>query len=94
MASRSPPSVPGAGPPRTLTRGNGLQPPGPLESVSVTRDEVRRGPRLTRSQHRSLVELTAYYLAERRGFASGHETEDWYVAENLVVSRWGIPVID
>jgi hypothetical protein len=52
----------------------------------------RTGPRLTQAQHRSLVELTAYYLAEQRGFAPGHELEDWATAEILVVNRSGIPV--
>jgi Protein of unknown function (DUF2934) len=27
------------------------------------------------------IRVAAYYLAERRGFASGHELEDWLAAE-------------
>lgn len=27
------------------------------------------------------IRLAAYYLAERRGFVSGHELEDWLAAE-------------
>jgi Protein of unknown function (DUF2934) len=27
------------------------------------------------------IRLAAYYLAERRGFVSGHELEDWFAAE-------------
>jgi hypothetical protein len=51
------------------------------------------GPRLSGSQHRSQIELTAYYLAEQRGFAAGHELEDWLTAEILVINRSGIPVV-
>jgi hypothetical protein len=35
-------------------------------------------------QRRELVEITAYYLAERRDFEPGHELEDWIAAEVLV----------
>jgi hypothetical protein len=38
-------------------------------------------------QRRELVAAEAYYLAERRGFAPGHEVEDWVTAEALVDSR-------
>jgi hypothetical protein len=47
-------------------------------SVSVDGDpDVRR----------QLVAMEAYYLAERRGFAAGHEEEDWMAAEAAVRSR-------
>ena len=36
---------------------------------------------------RQLVAAEAYFLAERRGFESGHELEDWIAAEELVESR-------
>jgi hypothetical protein len=36
---------------------------------------------------RELVAAEAYFLAERRGFAAGHELEDWIAAEVAVDSR-------
>jgi Protein of unknown function (DUF2934) len=36
---------------------------------------------------RQLVAAEAYFLAERRGFAAGHELEDWVAAEVAVDSR-------
>jgi hypothetical protein len=36
---------------------------------------------------RQLVAAEAYFLAERRGFAAGHELEDWAAAEMAVNSR-------
>jgi DUF2934 family protein len=33
------------------------------------------------------IATAAYYLAEQRGFAPGHELEDWLTAEQLVRSR-------
>jgi hypothetical protein len=36
---------------------------------------------------RQLVAAQAYFLAERRGFAAGHELEDWVAAEAAVDSR-------
>ena len=40
---------------------------------------------------REAIALVAYYLAERRGFAPGHEVEDWLRAEQEVdARRWMI----
>jgi hypothetical protein len=33
---------------------------------------------------RGLIAQAAYYRAERRGFAPGHEAEDWLAAESEV----------
>jgi hypothetical protein len=35
-------------------------------------------------EQRELVAVAAYYLAERRHFKAGHETEDWLAAESQV----------
>ena len=35
-------------------------------------------------QRRRLIEQTAYFNAQRRGFAPGHELEDWLAAEEAV----------
>jgi hypothetical protein len=50
------------------------------------------GRRLTAEQHHALIQLTAYYLAERRGFEPGREIEDWSTAEKLVIETSGLPV--
>ena len=34
-----------------------------------------------------MIAEQAYYLAEARGFAAGHELEDWLAAERLVDDR-------
>jgi hypothetical protein len=36
---------------------------------------------------RELIAAEAYFMAERRGFAAGHELEDWVAAEAAVESR-------
>jgi Protein of unknown function (DUF2934) len=36
---------------------------------------------------RASIEKAAYLKAERRGFAPGHELEDWLAAENEVEQR-------
>ena len=37
------------------------------------------------------IRRRAYELFQQRGFASGHETEDWLRAENEVRQRYGQP---
>jgi Protein of unknown function (DUF2934) len=34
------------------------------------------------------IRRRAYELSERRGFTSGHETEDWLIAESEVLHRY------
>jgi 2-oxoglutarate dehydrogenase complex dehydrogenase (E1) component-like enzyme len=50
--------------------------------IQVTGQDIER---LTDEQ-RELVAVAAYYLAERRNFKPGHETEDWLAAESQVRS--------
>jgi Protein of unknown function (DUF2934) len=38
-------------------------------------------------QRAALIAEAAYFRAEMRGFASGHETSDWLAAENDVDSK-------
>lgn len=38
---------------------------------------------------RKLISEAAYYRAKQRGFAPGHELEDWIQAEAEVMSRIG-----
>jgi hypothetical protein len=79
----------------TVHAGPFIEPPGSLpEIISNARVTVekRTGPRLTAEQHRELVQVTAYHLAERRGFEPGHESEDWATAEMMVIDKSGLPV--
>jgi len=41
------------------------------------------GP-LESEKRRAMICEAAYYLAERRGFAAGHDLEDWLTAEHQV----------
>jgi hypothetical protein len=52
-------------------------------SHSVTASSMSIDPDV----RRQLVAAEAYFLAERRGFAAGHELEDWVAAEEAVDSR-------
>lgn len=49
---------------------------------------TRRGrtKRSAEPDRRALIAISAYYLAERRGFTPGHELEDWLAAEAQVVA--------
>lgn len=42
---------------------------------------------------RALIAEAAYYRAERRGFAAGHELEDWCVAEAEIDARFCDPPV-
>jgi hypothetical protein len=43
-------------------------------------------PRIVEDRSASIA-MAAYRIAERRGFAPGHELEDWLAAENEVDQR-------
>jgi hypothetical protein len=52
-----------------------------LESAGELADDVARvDPEL----RHEMIARVAYYLAEQRGFAPGHEQEDWYRAQAAV----------
>jgi len=73
-----------------------IAPPGKVPEMisnTVVRVDKRIGPCLSAAQHRDLIQVTAYHLAERRGFDPGHEDEDWATAEILVIESSGLPVI-
>jgi hypothetical protein len=54
-----------------------------LESAQTARAATSIDPDV----RRQLVAAEAYFRAERRGFAAGHELEDWVAAEAAVDSR-------
>lgn len=45
-----------------------------------TSDDVRHLP-VSAEERERMIAVKAYYCAERRGFAPGHELEDWCEAE-------------
>jgi len=55
--------------------------PADNENSIVTRTG---GFRQEPQDRRALIAVAAYYRAERRGFAPGHEQEDWLAAEREI----------
>jgi len=48
---------------------------------SATRVSARSRPETSAEQRHRDIEVAAYYIAQRRGFAPGREFEDWTAAE-------------
>lgn len=60
----------------------------PPKTSSNEKTPVRR-KRVTPTKSREqMIAETAYYLAEKRGFASGDDQQDWYEAERIVQERF------
>lgn len=53
----------------------------PKAAEATTATRRTRAARIDPEQRRSYVEVAAYYIAERRGFADGDLTNDWLAAE-------------
>jgi hypothetical protein len=60
-----------------------------LISHSLTKIEDKTSEPPSTDQRRALIAVTAYYLAEKRGFESGHDLEDWMSAEAIVNADLG-----
>ena len=63
---------------RTRRTTDGMPSASASTSRRKTADSVTT---ITADERARMVETAAYYRAERRGFASGHEAEDWLAAE-------------
>ena len=72
MATRRSTDVPANPPARTDA---------PRPSARVRRSPTDPKLALTPEARRTMIAEGAYLRAERRGFAPGHETEDWLAAE-------------
>jgi len=73
MATRRSTDVPAKNPPaREVPRPSARVRPSPPEPSRLA---------LTPEGRRAMISEGAYLRAERRGFAPGHETEDWLAAE-------------
>jgi len=87
-----PPTERPAGAKQSRTRIRRADPQREIVSSTVTK-EVRPVMRTASDQERrDLIALTAYYLAESRGFEPGHEEEDWIAAEARVRQLYEPPV--
>jgi DUF2934 family protein len=77
MANRRSPDPPKRADPKPAPAAAARRPP------PRTAPSVPAAPRVavTRETRRALIAEGAYLRAERRGFAPGHETEDWLAAE-------------
>jgi hypothetical protein len=69
------------------------QPPKPRKTANAT-PATRSSPfaagaraEISATEIRQLIEQAAYYKAEARGFAPGHELDDWIAAEAEVRRR-------
>ncbi|MCG6942547.1 MAG: DUF2934 domain-containing protein [Thiohalocapsa sp.] len=52
-------------------------------AVTAPRPDTEAAARRLRECHRCRVADRAYFLAEARGFAPGHELDDWLAAERV-----------
>jgi hypothetical protein len=80
MANRRSPETPNTPDPVAAAEGSPLKrplraPPKPAPPVAAPR------VRVTGEARRALIAENAYLRAERRGFAPGHEVDDWLEAE-------------
>jgi len=48
---------------------------------AAARAKAKKPPSISPEQRRNYVEIAAYYIAERRGFAPGDTVQDWTAAE-------------
>ena len=69
-------------------------PPSPTPSTPLTEKmalaeslEHTHGWHRSAEERQALIDEAAYFLAERRQFAPGHELEDWLAAEEQVNLR-------
>jgi hypothetical protein len=58
--------------------------PTPAPRVAKTKATGAGGPQVSEETRRAMIAESAYLRAERRGFAPGHEHEDWCAAEKEV----------
>ncbi|MHB1141700.1 MAG: DUF2934 domain-containing protein [Sulfuricaulis sp.] len=63
--------------------------PGSVTKASRrTSDDVRH-PSVSAEERERMIAVNAYYCAEHRGFAPGHELEDWCEAEAEIDRQLG-----
>ena len=75
------PSRKSAIPPATPTTGSGRS-----GIISEMASQTAKDRAVDRETRELMVAEAAYYCAERRGFAPGHELEDWLEAEAQIAA--------
>jgi hypothetical protein len=63
--------------------------PSPVTKKPAARKKKAAAPRDVAQDVSGMIATAAYYLAERRNFAPGHELEDWLEAETEIKSKLG-----
>jgi hypothetical protein len=68
-----------------------VPPPAPASNENNSPRTPSNKPQVTSQERQQIIAIRAYLRAERRGFASGHEQEDWLQAEaevdRLIIKR-------
>jgi hypothetical protein len=59
----------------------------PRKTLSIAQVQPVPTPFVDPEQRAALIAEAAYFRAQGRGFAPGHETEDWLAAESEVDER-------
>jgi hypothetical protein len=68
---------------KATAKKKNVEPGAGTESAAITG--------VTAEERRQLIATTAYFRAERRGFAPGSEMEDWFEAEAEIDKMLGKP---
>lgn len=75
---------------KPVTKAKRMAQPGPIGKVSAlpkaatakpVRTSASEPAAIPAEQRRNYIEMAAYYIAERRGFAAGNPLDDWTRAE-------------
>ena len=60
------------------------KPAAPLAGAKAVRPRAKKPANVSAEQRRNYVEVAAFYIAERRGFAAGDPLQDWVQAETEI----------
>jgi hypothetical protein len=80
-AAKAAPRAPAAPAVQRAATATTAKPKAEMETVPSRRSSPAR---IDPDRRRSYVEVAAYFIAERRGFANGYETSDWLNAEEEI----------
>jgi hypothetical protein len=79
-------STPAVSAPAAAADNSAIEPKRDVRKMGVVKGDTR--PNLLPINLEDEIRRRAYELSERRGFESGHETEDWLSAEDEVLQRY------
>ena len=75
------PAVSAKATPQATPKAPGKAAPAATTAKAARRPRARKPAGVPLEQRRHYIEMAAYYIAERRGFAPGDPLEDWVQAE-------------